>query len=131
MYTRCSKDTPQKDWVTGEEIVTKNIIVTFIENYTLSDSENKGRQGLRNIGDMEGYYITNGKAIKITCEKPSRKEKTVYKKQNVPASDGTAFGNFLYDNANVLAGASIAAVSASAVLATYGVYKGVKWWLKS
>ena len=34
---------------------------------------------MKNIGDLEGYYITNGKAIKITCSKPSRREKTVYK----------------------------------------------------
>ena len=27
------------------------------DNYTLNDSENKGRQGLKNIGTFKGYYI--------------------------------------------------------------------------
>ena len=50
---------------TEVENTTKNIIITFCDNYTLQDSENKGRQGLKNIGTFDGYYITNGKAIKI------------------------------------------------------------------
>ena len=54
---------------------TKNIITTFAENYTLTDGENKGRQGLKNIGTKNGYYITNGQAIKITCTKNDRKYK--------------------------------------------------------
>lgn len=93
-YTRCAKDTPQKDWVTGEEIVTKNIIISFIENYTLNDSENKGRQGLYNIGDKEGYYITNGRAEKIICSKSSRTSKTTYKTldgQEIKVNDGNTF----------------------------------------
>lgn len=94
LYTRCSKSTPQKDWVTGEEIVTKNIIITFIENYTLNDPENKGRQGLYNIGDKEGYYITNGKAVKIICSKSDRIEKTTYKTldgEEIKVNDGNTF----------------------------------------
>ncbi len=74
-YERYSKGTLQKDWDTEEAITTKNIIITFVENYTLNDSENKGRQGLKNIGNKKGYYITNGKAIEIVCEKSSRTRK--------------------------------------------------------
>ena len=33
---------------------------------TLKDGENKGRQGLKNIGTLDGYYITNGAVIPIT-----------------------------------------------------------------
>ena len=55
----------QTDYITKEPITTKNIIITMCDNYTLTDSENKGRQGLKNIGTFDGYYITNGKAIKI------------------------------------------------------------------
>ena len=37
----------KKDWTTGKTVTTKNIIITFCDNYTLTDSENKGRQGLK------------------------------------------------------------------------------------
>ena len=95
-YTRYARGKVQKDWVTDEEIVTKNIIVMFIENYTLSDPENKGRQGLYNIGDKKGYYITNGKAIEIVCSKASRTEKTIYKTlagEELIVNDGNTFIN--------------------------------------
>lgn len=94
VYVRYARGEKQVDWVTGEDVVTKNIIVTFADNYTLADSENKGRQGLYNIGDKEGYYITNGKAIKIICSKPSRTEKTVYKNEageEIEVNDGNTF----------------------------------------
>ena len=34
---------------------------------------------LYNVNNLKGYYITNGRAIEITCEKSSRSEQTVYK----------------------------------------------------
>ena len=68
-YTRYSRGNVQTDWNTKENITTKNIIVTLVQNTTLNDGENKGRQTLDNIGTRDGYYITNGKAIKIKCKK--------------------------------------------------------------
>ena len=94
MYIRYSKGKKQADWVTGEDIKTKNIIITFAKNYTLNDGENKDRQGLNNIGNLDGYYITNGKAIKITCNKASRTAKTIYKDLNgneIEVNDGNTF----------------------------------------
>lgn len=94
MYIRYSKGKKQEDWVTGEDIKTKNIIITFAKNYTLNDGENKDRQGLNNIGNLDGYYITNGKAIKITCNKASRTAKTIYKDLNgneIEVNDGNTF----------------------------------------
>ena len=52
-YERYSKGTKQTDWDTEEVVSTKNIIITFAQNYTLTDKENKGRQGLKNIGDKK------------------------------------------------------------------------------
>ena len=78
-YTRYARGKVQTDWTTKEEITTKNIIIEFIDNVELNDGENKDRQDLKNIGTFDGYYITNGKAIKIKCTKSSRTEKTVYK----------------------------------------------------
>ena len=93
-YTRYARNTVQTDATSGTNITTKNIIVTFAENYTLNDGQNKGRQGLKNIGTMKGYYITNGKAIPITCTKNSRTEKTIYKDATgnvINVNDGNTF----------------------------------------
>lgn len=104
-YERYARGTKQTDWETKEVIATKNIIITFAENYTLTDRENKGRQGLKNIGDKKGYYITNGKAIEIVCSKPSRTEKTVYKDllgNEINVNDGNTFIQICPIDANVV-----------------------------
>ena len=104
-YERYSKGNKQVDWSTKEVISTKNIIITFAENYTLNDVENKGRQGLKNIGDKKGYYITNGKVIEIVCSKPSRTEKTVYKDlqgNKINVNDGNTFIHICPIDANVV-----------------------------
>lgn len=93
-YTRYSRDKKQVDWDTEEVVTTKNIIITFVKNTTLNDGENKDRQTLYNTGEKEGYYITNGKAIKITCTKDSRSAQTVYKDENgneIEVNDGNTF----------------------------------------
>lgn len=93
-YTRGYNKITQKDWETGELVTTKNIIITFAKNYTLNDGTTKGRQNLSNIGTLDGYYITNGKAIKIKCYKASRKEQTVYKDlegNEIDVNDGNTF----------------------------------------
>ncbi len=93
-YERYARGNKQTDWDTKETITAKNIIITYAENYTLKDAENKGRQGLKNIGDKKGYYITNGKAIEIVCSKSSRTEKTVYKDLEgniIDVNDGNTF----------------------------------------
>ena len=79
---------------TGEKITTKNIIITFARNATLNDGEGKGRQTLYNVNNLKGYYITNGRAIEITCEKSSRSEQTVYKDlegNEIDVNDGNTF----------------------------------------
>ena len=104
-YERYQKGTKQNDWTTKEAISTKNIIITFAENYTLNDVENKGRQGLKNIGDKKGYYITDGKAIEIVCSKSSRTEKTVYKDlqgNKINVNDGNTFIQICPIDANVV-----------------------------
>lgn len=93
-YQRYSRGTKQVDWDTKEGITTKNIIITFIKNTPLNDGSGKDRQDLENIGTFDGYYITNGKAIKIKCEKKSREEQTVYKDldgNEIKVNDGNTF----------------------------------------
>lgn len=104
-YTRYARNELQTEFESGEDVTTKNIIITFCDNYTLTDSENKGRQGLYNIGTFKGYYITNGKAIEITCTKNSRTEQTVYKNLNgeeIEVNDGNTFINICPTDASVI-----------------------------
>lgn len=93
-YTRYSNNVKQADWTTGKDITTKNMIVTFAQNTTLNDGENKGRQTLSNVGTLKGYYFTNGKAIEITCEKTSRRAQTVYRNMQgniIDVNDGNTY----------------------------------------
>ena len=94
VYQRYARGKEQTDWDTKKTITTKNIILTFCDNYTLQDKENKGRQGIKNIGTFDGYYITNGKYIPIKCEKTSRSGKTKYKDlkgNEIEVNDGKTF----------------------------------------
>ena len=80
VYERYARNKEQVDWTTGKAITT----------------ENKGRQGLKNIGTFDGYYITNGKAIKIKCIKNDREEQTVYQDlegNEIQVNDGNTFVN--------------------------------------
>ena len=103
-YVRYSRGEKQVDWESGDEITTKNIIIEFAENYTLSDGSGKGRQTLNNIKKLKGYYITNGKAIPITCTKTSRSSQTVYKDSDgkeIDVNDGKTFIQICPINADV------------------------------
>ena len=104
LYERYARGKEQVDWDTDEPITVKNIIITFCDNYTLSDTENKGRQGLKNIGTFNGYYITNGKAIKIKCIKNARDEQTIYQDLNgkeIDVNDGNTFVHICPTDADV------------------------------
>lgn len=104
VYKRYARNKAQTDWNTGDPVTTKNIIITFCNNYTLNDSENKGRQGLTNIGTFNGYYITNGKAIKIKCIKEARNLQTKYvdlEGNEIDVNDGNTWISICPINANV------------------------------
>lgn len=79
LYERSVNGRPHVSQTT-EVFTAKNIIIYNVSNYDLNDGQNKGRQNLNNIGSGEGWYVSMGKAEKITWSKSSRTEKTVYKK---------------------------------------------------
>lgn len=104
-YTRYSKGKKMSDEITNENITTKNIIITFSKNYTLNDGENKGRQDVVTVGSLDGYYITNGKAIKIKCNKTDRKSQTQYVDLNgneIEVNDGNTWVNVCPIDADVV-----------------------------
>ncbi len=104
-YTKYARKKWQTDYSTVENITTKNIIIEFIDNSRLEDGTNKDRQDLSTIGTFDGYYITNGKAIKIECTKNSRKEQTIYKDLEgniINVNDGNTWINICPKNAKVV-----------------------------
>ncbi len=103
-YLRYSRNIQEVEWDTGEAARFKNIIIEFIANSTLYDGENKDRQTMTTIGSKDGYYITNGKAIKIKCTKTSRSGQTVYTDlsgNEIDVNDGTTFVQIVPINAKV------------------------------
>lgn len=75
-YLRSNSGKSHIDNETGEQIHTKNIIFLGINHKNTYDD--KGHIDLLNIGTYDGYYISNGQAIKITATKESRFGKTKY-----------------------------------------------------
>ncbi len=96
VFQRFARSVPQEDLVTDEIITTKNIIIMFVDNYTLAGESASGRQGLDNIGTFDGYYLTNGEVIEIKCIKNSRSAQTIYQDlegNEIEVSDGNTFVN--------------------------------------
>ena len=93
-YLRSVNGTAHTDYVTKEQYHFKNIITYQVNNYTLNDGENKGRQELENIGSGKGYYISGGYAIPIKWEKKARAEQTKYYYEDgseLKVNDGNTF----------------------------------------
>ena len=104
-YTRYARGVLQKDYTTGKSITTKNIIIMFANNSQLQDGTTKDRQDLHNIGTFDGYYITNGKYIKIKCKKENRRSKTIYTNAStgevLEVNDGNTWINICPKSAKV------------------------------
>lgn len=103
-YVRYSRGEKQVDWDSGKTVTTKNIIIEKAKNSTLNDGTSKGRQTIDNIKELDGYYITNGKAIPITCTKTSRSGKTVYKDlegNEIDVNDGKTFIQICPEDAKI------------------------------
>ena len=104
-YNRYARGTLQKDYTTGKTITTKNLIVMFAKSSVLDDGTDKDRQELHNIGTFKGYYITNGKAIKIECIKSSRNSRTIYREadsgKEIEVNDGNTWINICPSSENL------------------------------
>lgn len=94
VYKRFVNGEEHTDYVTKEQYTFKNIITYQVDNYTLNDGENKGRQDIENIGSGTGYYISGGYAVPITWEKESRTSQTKYyleSGEELVVNDGNTF----------------------------------------
>ena len=104
LYERYVNGKEEKDWLSGDIRTAKNIIVTFAHNYTTDEDAGDGRQEIENVGNLKGYYITNGQAIEIVCSKASRNAKTVYKDKNgkeIEVNDGNTYIQIVPIDTNV------------------------------
>lgn len=93
VYKRFVNGSEHIDHGNAKQLTVKNIIVYKVKNYTIA-GDDKGRQMLDNIGTGEGYYISEGKAIKIKWSKADRESKTVYtdeKGNKLKVNDGNTF----------------------------------------
>lgn len=93
VYLRYVNDKEHKDDITGKQYTFKNIITYQVDNDAISDDE-KGRQNLYNIGTGNGYYITDGYAVKINWTKESRSSETKYTYLDgteIDVNDGNTF----------------------------------------
>ena len=83
---------PHTDAITKKQYTFKNIIVYQVENVNIPGGG--GRQDLRNVGNGNGWFITNGHAVPITWSKSSRNAQTVYKfmdGKEINVNDGNTF----------------------------------------
>ena len=83
LYDRYEYDAPQIDNLADENdnvLNFKNVIIQ-ISQYECINPKND-LQELTQVGEGEGYYCTDGKAIAITWKKDSQKSKTKYYTQD-------------------------------------------------
>lgn len=93
VYYRSTNDVAQTDYVTKKQLTAKNIIIVYASNEAVNNDA-KGRQTLNNIGNGNGYYITDGYAVPITWSKSSRSAQTVYKYKDgkeITVNDGNTY----------------------------------------
>ncbi len=77
-FLRSMNNTKNTDLVTGAQYKVKNIIVYGVKYTSYTDHGYSGYQKISNIGEGEGYYITDGVALPITWKKTDEKSKTIY-----------------------------------------------------
>ena len=90
-YLRSTEIGPHTDYVTKQQYHFKNIIAYQVDNYTINDGENKGRQDIKNIGSGSGYYFSDGY---IKWKKDSRSSQTKYTYEDgteLKVNDGNTF----------------------------------------
>ncbi|WHH61502.1 DUF3048 domain-containing protein [Petroclostridium sp. X23] len=106
LYKRWMRGTPHALSTSDNAVSTKNIIIQYVKNYYLGDGEpNIGRQQLDTVGTGTGYYITNGKTVKINWKKDKRSSKTLYTDEQgheIQLNDGQTWIQITPINANVV-----------------------------
>ena len=74
-YDRFQYNSAQIDDLTGNQLSYKNIIIQVVTEYALDSA---GHQAMDMVGSGTGYYVTNGKYVKIIWKKTSETAITRY-----------------------------------------------------
>ncbi len=74
-YLRFQYGNKHIDRENDQQLAFKNIIVQYVEEKKIS---NEDHQDLKLVGKGKGYYITDGKAVKIKWKKAGENNPTVY-----------------------------------------------------
>ncbi len=91
MYTRNVNGVDTTDFSTGEVFTAKNIIIEKVSYYVMQDNK---YWNLNDVGEGDGYFVTNGKAVPIRWSKSDRNAKTKYTYLNgeeIEVSDGRTY----------------------------------------
>lgn len=99
-YTKTSKGVKQVDEITKEPYTIKNLVILKANTTYIDDK----RLDVANVGTLEGYYITNGRAQKITAKKESRSAKTKYYDEagkEIVFNDGRTYIMVIRTNYNI------------------------------
>ena len=102
VFVRYSKNRRMTIGNTDEALTVKNIIILFARNTPIGDGS--GRQQINLVGTLDGYYITNGRAIRIQGEKASREAQTIFRDlegNEIEVNDGNTFIQIVPIDANV------------------------------
>jgi len=75
-YTRYAFGTVHKDRGTGKALTFKNLFVQFVNEYNIDHNGYQTMDLINNNGS--GYYITNGRAIKVYWKKGNANSKTAF-----------------------------------------------------
>ena len=107
-YDRYVNGTNHKDYFSGEQYDTKNIIIVLLDWGVLKglvDAAGSNYLELFHIGTGKGYYVTNGYAIPITWKKDSKESQTkyLYGDKEIDVNDGNTYIMF-NKNGNVKIG---------------------------
>lgn len=94
-----------KDSNTNKPMAATNLIFLYADNFSLIGfGAGHGRQEFDTTQEMKGYYITKGKAIKITASKSTRDSKTKYYDEDnneIVFNDGNTFITFIPKRNNI------------------------------
>lgn len=91
VYKRFVNNKEHMDAITKKQYTTKNIIIQKVSNYAM---DSYGRQDINNVGNGDGYFITNGYAVPIQWTKASRQDQTIYKYKDgkvINVNDGNTY----------------------------------------
>lgn len=77
IYNRFQNSKIHLDEETKEQLAVTNVIIQYTNIYVIADDD-KGRREVKLIGNGDGMYITNGKAIPIKWSKTSHNSPTTW-----------------------------------------------------